>query len=315
MKFRMDDPHQEGWDTDIPILTVAKVLKGQSLDFHLTLFQETRAAFGREPLGDTWPNEDAVLFSIRRKPTDPKHQKIFDFSGGCKLDDRTLRTLAEEIDVAAGVLPFWDSDSSGFVVGIKRFIFNALLYMGSFPEEYEPEKVLRSFLEKKGRWKPAIKAARFLGQEAYRPAQRPSGKEQEPMGRKLAGHWRCGHWVRQPYGPKSLLRKLIWSNPTRRWVRRKPIIIKTPDPSRKAVAEIKDHLPIILDHRLSSMMAPASRRISVDGQEVAKGRIERTVPIRFSEECFEVGEDTGTPVNLNYDVPFKFTGKIEKGDD
>ena len=37
-KFRMDDPHQEGWDTDIPIVTVAKVLKGQSLDFHRTLF-------------------------------------------------------------------------------------------------------------------------------------------------------------------------------------------------------------------------------------------------------------------------------------
>ena len=154
-----------------------------------------------------------MLFSIQRKPTDPKHQKISDFSGGCKLDDRTLRTLAEEIDVAAEVLPFWDSDSSGFVVGIKRFIFNALLYMGSFPEEYEPEKVLRSFLEKKGRWKPAIKAARFLGQEAYRPAHPPSAKEQEPMGRKLAGHWRCGHWVRQPYGPKSLLRKLIWVQP------------------------------------------------------------------------------------------------------
>jgi len=25
-----------------------------------------------------------------------------------------------------------------------------------------------------------------------------------------------------------------------------------------------------------------------------------------------VGEDTGTPVNLNYDVPFKFTGQVEK---
>ena len=69
VKFRMDDPHQEGWDTDIPVVTVAKVLKGQSLDFHRTLFQETEAAFGREPLGDTWPNEDAVLFSIQRKPT------------------------------------------------------------------------------------------------------------------------------------------------------------------------------------------------------------------------------------------------------
>jgi len=72
------------------------------------------------------------------------------FSGGCKLDDRTLRTLAEEIDIAAEVLPFWDSDSSAFVVRIKRFIFNALLYMGSLPEEYEPEKVVRPARGKEG---------------------------------------------------------------------------------------------------------------------------------------------------------------------
>jgi arylsulfatase len=25
-----------------------------------------------------------------------------------------------------------------------------------------------------------------------------------------------------------------------------------------------------------------------------------------------VGEDTGTPVNLSYDVSFKFTGKLDK---
>jgi arylsulfatase len=51
----------------------------------------------------------------------------------------------------------------------------------------------------------------------------------------------------------------------------------------------------------------------VDGQEVAKGRIEKTVPVRVSlDEGLDVGEDTGTPVNLNYDVPFKFTGKIDK---
>ena len=53
--------------------------------------------------------------------------------------------------------------------------------------------------------------------------------------------------------------------------------------------------------------------ISVDGAQVAQGRIERTVPIRFSlDETFDVGEDTGTPVNLDYDVPFKFTGEIKK---
>jgi len=53
--------------------------------------------------------------------------------------------------------------------------------------------------------------------------------------------------------------------------------------------------------------------ILVDGKEAARGRIDRTVPLRFSiDETFDVGEDTGTPVNLNYDVPFKFTGQIEK---
>jgi arylsulfatase A-like enzyme len=53
--------------------------------------------------------------------------------------------------------------------------------------------------------------------------------------------------------------------------------------------------------------------ISVDGKKVARGRIDRTVPIRYSmDETFDVGEDTGTPVSLDYDVPFKFTGQIEK---
>jgi arylsulfatase len=51
----------------------------------------------------------------------------------------------------------------------------------------------------------------------------------------------------------------------------------------------------------------------VDNAEVAKGRIERTVPIRISlDEGLDVGEDTGTPVNLSYDVPFRFTGRIER---
>jgi arylsulfatase len=53
--------------------------------------------------------------------------------------------------------------------------------------------------------------------------------------------------------------------------------------------------------------------LSADGKQVAQGRIERTVPIRYSlDEGLDVGEDTGTPVNLTYDVPFKFTGKIDK---
>lgn len=51
----------------------------------------------------------------------------------------------------------------------------------------------------------------------------------------------------------------------------------------------------------------------VDDQQVAQGRIEHTVAVRFtmSVETFDIGEDTGTPVNLSYDVPFAFTGEIK----
>jgi arylsulfatase len=51
----------------------------------------------------------------------------------------------------------------------------------------------------------------------------------------------------------------------------------------------------------------------VDGRQVAKGRIERTVPNRFSlDETFDVGLDTGTPVVEDYtgQMPFKFSGKL-----
>jgi arylsulfatase len=51
----------------------------------------------------------------------------------------------------------------------------------------------------------------------------------------------------------------------------------------------------------------------VDGKEVAKGRIELTVPVRVSaDETLDIGEDTGTPITHEYEVPFKFTGEIEK---
>src|SRR5262249_10903551 len=55
--------------------------------------------------------------------------------------------------------------------------------------------------------------------------------------------------------------------------------------------------------------------LSVDGKEVAQGRIERTVPLRFSlDECFDVGEDTGTPVAEDYPdrMPFRFTGVLRR---
>jgi hypothetical protein len=54
----------------------------------------------------------------------------------------------------------------------------------------------------------------------------------------------------------------------------------------------------------------------VDGQEVARNSLDHTTPITFPEdETFDIGQDTRTPLALveyRYDVPFKFTGKIDK---
>jgi arylsulfatase A-like enzyme len=55
--------------------------------------------------------------------------------------------------------------------------------------------------------------------------------------------------------------------------------------------------------------------LSVDGKQVAQGKIERTIPTRFSlDETMDIGEDTGTPVVEDYvnKMPFKFTGTLKK---
>jgi arylsulfatase len=53
--------------------------------------------------------------------------------------------------------------------------------------------------------------------------------------------------------------------------------------------------------------------ITVDGEKVASGRLDQTIPYRMSlDETLDIGEDTGTPVSEDYKVPFKFSGDIEK---
>jgi hypothetical protein len=57
----------------------------------------------------------------------------------------------------------------------------------------------------------------------------------------------------------------------------------------------------------------ATGTLSADSTQLAQGEIEHTVPIRYSlDEGLDVGEDIGTAVNLNYDVPLNFTGKIDR---
>ena len=54
----------------------------------------------------------------------------------------------------------------------------------------------------------------------------------------------------------------------------------------------------------------------VDGNEVARNSMEHTTPITFPEdETFDIGKDTRTGAAMleyRYDVPFKFTGKINR---
>jgi arylsulfatase A-like enzyme len=53
--------------------------------------------------------------------------------------------------------------------------------------------------------------------------------------------------------------------------------------------------------------------LTVDGKEVANGKLTRTIPFRVSaDETLDIGEDTGTSVSEDYHVPFRFTGTLNK---
>ena len=67
-------------------------------------------------------------------------------------------------------------------------------------------------------------------------------------------------------------------------------------------------------NNLSGIGRSGTGALKVDGKEVARQRMERTIPLTLQwDETFDIGADTGTPVDDNdYQVPFKFTGKLEK---
>jgi arylsulfatase len=54
--------------------------------------------------------------------------------------------------------------------------------------------------------------------------------------------------------------------------------------------------------------------LKVDGKEVATKKMEHTIPLILQwDESFDIGSDTGTPVeDKDYQVPFTFTGKLNK---
>ncbi|MCE0521580.1 MAG: arylsulfatase [Methylacidiphilales bacterium] len=53
--------------------------------------------------------------------------------------------------------------------------------------------------------------------------------------------------------------------------------------------------------------------LSVDGKEYARKKVEHTIPLLMTvDETFDVGLDTGTAVDDSYELPFRFTGTIDK---
>jgi arylsulfatase len=57
----------------------------------------------------------------------------------------------------------------------------------------------------------------------------------------------------------------------------------------------------------------AAMTMMVNGTEVAKGHLQKTIPIQISlNEGFDVGMDVGSAVDFTYKLPFTFTGKIDK---
>ncbi|HXJ17518.1 MAG TPA: arylsulfatase, partial [Candidatus Polarisedimenticolia bacterium] len=60
-------------------------------------------------------------------------------------------------------------------------------------------------------------------------------------------------------------------------------------------------LKVDMKYNGQGMGKSATGTLFVDGQQVAQGTIERTIPVRFSlDETMDVGEDTGTPVVEDY---------------
>ena len=88
----------------------------------------------------------------------------------------------------------------------------------------------------------------------------------------------------------------------------------------RTIIRSKEKLPggkhtIEVDTTIAKPGAPADVILKVDGEEVGRDMVKRTVPAAFSaSETFDVGVDLGSVVSLDYfdRRPFRFNGKIGK---
>ena len=88
----------------------------------------------------------------------------------------------------------------------------------------------------------------------------------------------------------------------------------------RTIIRSKEMLPggkheIEVETTIAKPGAPADVILKVDGTEVGRDTVKRTVPAAFSaSETFDVGVDLGSVVSLDYfdRRPFRFNGNIEK---
>ncbi len=88
---------------------------------------------------------------------------------------------------------------------------------------------------------------------------------------------------------------------------RPTFVAKEPLPKGKSQVAVK------FDYDGGGAGNGATDTLLVNGEQVASGRLERTVPAQFCfGEGFDVGMDHGSAVDFTCKLPFKFTGKIEE---
>ncbi|WP_413431489.1 arylsulfatase [Crateriforma spongiae] len=82
--------------------------------------------------------------------------------------------------------------------------------------------------------------------------------------------------------------------------------------SEKAIPAGKHVVTLDFNYDGGGLGKGGEATLSIDGEVVGTNRIPRTIPFRMSlDETLDIGEDTGTPVTEDYQVPFEFTGGLE----
>ncbi len=56
----------------------------------------------------------------------------------------------------------------------------------------------------------------------------------------------------------------------------------------------------------------ATVTLSANGTTIGEGRVDKTVPVMYGIDGFDIGGDYGSPVSPDYQAPFIFTGTLEQ---